>query len=281
MSERNPFQQNQLGPLPCEEWEAMLADALDGTLAAKDAAVFTAHGKDCPLCAEMLAEAKQGLEWMRFLHEEPPAPADLVSKILGRTSGAALPQLAVAGAAQPMAPQISHFAMRRAFRDSRMLMTAAMAFFSIALTLNLIGVRLDTLRIADLKPSALQSAITHQFWDTQKRLVSYYENIRLVYEVESRMRELRQDVESEQKAQPPKDNKQQTSPHGDPHKTGGKLQTPKNLIPPQTVIWGQPVLARLDRPMNDTVRLPHNEKGVEVKVLAVKKEADQAERSLA
>ena len=167
MSERNPFQQNpaqphEKGSLPCEEWEALLADALDGTLAAEDAAVFTAHGNDCPMCAEMLAQAKQGQEWMRFLQEEPPAPADLVSKILGRTSGATLPQLAVAGAVQPMAPQISHFAMRRSFRDSRMLMTAAMAFFSIALTLNLIGVRLDSLSMADLKPSTLQMNIARQ-----------------------------------------------------------------------------------------------------------------------
>src|ERR1700733_8810228 len=286
MSERNPFQQNpalqqQNGPLPCEEWEALLVDALDGTLAAEDTAVFTAHGTDCPMCAEMLAQAKQGQEWMRFLQEEPPAPVDLVSKILGRTSGATLPQLAVAGAVQPMAPQISHFAMRRSFRDSRMLMTAAMAFFSIALTLNLIGVRLDSLSMADLKPSTLQMNIARQFYGARKQMVSYYENIRFVYEVESKMRELRQDADSEQKTQPRRDEKQQPSPQGDGHKTGGRLQSPKNLIPPKTVIWGQPTLASLDRPIDGAARMPHDEKRVEVTVLAVKRKADQAERSLA
>jgi hypothetical protein len=286
MSERNPFQQNpaqphEKGSLPCEEWEALLADALDGTLAAEDAAVFTAHGNDCPMCAEMLAQAKQGQEWMRFLQEEPPAPADLVSKILGRTSGATLPQLAVAGAVQPMAPQISHFAMRRSFRDSRMLMTAAMAFFSIALTLNLIGVRLDSLSMADLKPSTLQMNIARQFYGARKQMVSYYENIRFVYEVESKMRELRQDADSEQKTQPRRDEKQQPSPQGDGHKTGGRLQSPKNLMPPKTVIWGQPTLASLDRPIDGAASMPHDEKRVEVTVLAVKRKADQAERSLA
>jgi hypothetical protein len=153
MSERNPFQQNQKGPLQCEEWEALLVDALDGTLRAEDTAVFTAHGKDCPMCAEMLARAKQGQEWMKFLQEEPQVPADLVARILDRTSGASLPQLAIAGAAQTVPQPMAHFTTRRTFRDARMLMTAAMAFFSIALTLNLIGVRLDTLRMADLKPS--------------------------------------------------------------------------------------------------------------------------------
>ena len=67
MSERNPFQQNpaqphEKGSLACEEWEALLVDALDGTLAVEDAAVFTTHGNECPMCAEMLAQAKQGQE---------------------------------------------------------------------------------------------------------------------------------------------------------------------------------------------------------------------------
>jgi hypothetical protein len=289
MSERNPFQQNQKGLLQCEEWEALLVDALDGTLRAEDTAAFTVHGKDCPMCAEMLAKAKQGQEWMKFLQEEPPVPADLVSRILDRTSGASLPQLAAAGAVQPIPQPMAHFTTRRTFRDARMLMTAAMAFFSIALTLNLIGVRLDTLRMADLKPSALQTTIARQFYGAKKQMVSYYENIRLVYEVESKMRELRRDADSEQNAQPRKEEKQQSNPQGDGHKTGGKLQGPKNLIPPKTVIWGQPVLASLDRTggFNDTgagvAQTPCKESFVEVNEVVIRKETDQAEaeRSLA
>jgi hypothetical protein len=286
MSERNPFQQNQppshhQGALQCEEWEALLADALDGTLRAEDTALFNSHGKDCPLCAEMLAQAKQGQEWMTFLHEELPVPADLVSRILDRTSGASLPQLALAGAAQPIAQPMAHFTMRRTFRDARILMTAAMAFFSLALTLSMAGIRLDSLRMADLKPSALQTTIARQFYGYKKQMVSYYENIRLVYEVESKMRELRRDAESEQNAQPRKDQKQQSTPQSDGHKTGGRLQTPNTLSSPKTVIWGQPVLARLDRPRIGIAQKLCAEKFVEVNELVVKEEADQAERSLA
>ena len=40
----------------------------------------------------------------------------------------------------------------RRFAEPRLLMTAAMAFFSIALTLNLTGVRLSAVRLADLRP---------------------------------------------------------------------------------------------------------------------------------
>jgi hypothetical protein len=279
MSERNPFQQNQKGPLQCEEWEALLVDALDGTLKAEDSAVFAAHGKDCPMCAEMLARAKQGQEWMKFLHEEPPVPVDLVSRILDRTSGASLPQLAVAGVAQPIPQPMVHFTSRRTFRDARMLMTAAMAFFSFALTLSLMGFRLDTMRMADLKPSALQTTIARQFYGYKKQMVSYYENIRLVYEVESKMRELRRDSETEQPAQPRKDEKPPSNPQGDGHKTGGKLQTPKHFESPRAVFWGEPMRVRLDR-QNGTAQKLREEKSAEVNELVIGN-ADQAERSLA
>src|SRR5579884_1452890 len=238
MSERNPFRQNSGGPLDCETWEALLADALDGTLSARDQAAFTAHSQDCAICAEMLAQAKQGQEWMRFLHEEPDAPGDLISKILGRTSGATLPQLAVAGGGvQPIAPHIAQIAMRRAFRDSRLMMTVAMAFFSIALTLNLIGVNLKGVRLADLKPSALQTTIARQFYGAKKQMVSYYENLRLVYELESKVRELRRDAETEQQPQKEQKNDKQS------HKNGGKVQSPQNVIVPADVLRGQKVLA--------------------------------------
>jgi hypothetical protein len=239
MSERNPFRQNTGGPLECEEWEALLADALDGTLSSHDEAAFSAHSQDCAACAEMLAQAKQGQEWMRFLHEEPAAPSDLVTKILGRTSGASLPQLAVAGGgAQPIAPHIAQIAMRRAFRDSRLMMTVAMAFFSIALTLNLIGVNLKGVRLADLKPSVLQTTIARQFYGAKKQMVSYYENLRLVYELESKVRELRRDAETEQ--QPQKNDKQS-------HKNGGRVVTPKEAAPSADVVQGKEVLASVEK----------------------------------
>lgn len=275
MSERNPFQQNpKEQQLPCEEWEALLVDALDGTLEAVDKAAFDTHGRDCPLCAEMLAQAKQGREWMQFLQEEPPVPADLVSRILDRTSGASLPQLAVAGAV-PVTLPVAHFTMRRSFKDARMLMTAAMAFFSIALTLNMLGIRIDTLRMADLKPSTMQMNIARQFYGAKKQMVSYYENLRLVYEVESKMREFRQDVNTEQNTQPSKDEKQKSNPAGDAHKNGGRLSTPKAPVTPQAVFYGEPLRASLESPQS-FVEVRSNE----VQEVVVEQEADQAERSL-
>jgi len=65
----------------------------------------------------------------------------------------------------------------------RFAMTAAMAFFSIALTMDLTGVHPTSLRASDLRPSSLQ----RDFIDADARVVRYYEGLRVVYELESRV----------------------------------------------------------------------------------------------
>ncbi|MFL6427271.1 MAG: anti-sigma factor family protein [Acidobacteriaceae bacterium] len=182
--------------LSCEAWEAMLADALDGTLDARDAEAFDAHSKGCAAgCGELLEEAKRGTEWLRFLRETPEAPEGLLEKILVGTSGVPnTPQLAASGAvALPQQPWlgVSVGVLQRHVMESRILMTLAMAFFSIALTLNLTGVRLNQLKLSDLSPSALATSVSHQFYTTSGHLMRYYSNMRIVYELESRVNEMR------------------------------------------------------------------------------------------
>lgn len=220
--------------LSCEAWEAMLADALDGTLDARDAAAFEAHSRSCGAgCAELLEEAKRGTEWLRFLHETPEAPQGLLEKILAGTTGLGDGQqpLAIAGApAIPSQPWlgVSIGVLQRHVMESRILMTLAMAFFSIALTLNLTGVRLNQLKLSDLRPSALATSLSHQYFTTWGHLNRYYSNLRIVYELESRVNEMRQNTStpaSRPVQQQPQPQKQQ--PQGQPSnggKPGGSAQ---------------------------------------------------------
>ena len=259
MSERNPFEQHPKGleridragrELRCEEWEALLADALDGVMPASDGASFEAHSKECEACAGLLAQSRQGQEWMRFLHHEPEMPADLMERILGRTSGAVAERpLAVYGAPIPAGgAHVLVLPRRRFVWDTRLMMTAAMAFFSIALTLNLAGVRLTDLRLSDLTPANLENSLTRGFYGAKTQVVRYYDNLRFVYEVESKMRELRRDEDAQRPAPLP----QQKAPapqNADPsgtkpangHKNGGKLE-PAPGVPPD-VIFGRKMLA--------------------------------------
>jgi hypothetical protein len=191
------------GALRCDDWEAMLTDALDRQLGARDQSAFDAHAAGCAGCADLLAHARQGQEWLGYLHGEPDVPAGLVSKILDKTARAgAIPVPVIAGAAQGTgAAAISR---RRSFQETRLLMTVAMAFFSIAVTLNMAGVKLTSLRLADLRPSQIGGTISRQFYAGWGSVVKFYDNARFVYQLESKMRELRRDSETAQPAPPKK-----------------------------------------------------------------------------
>jgi Putative zinc-finger len=250
--------------LSCEAWEQMLTDALDGTLSASDAEAFAAHSKGCAAgCGELLEEAKRGGEWLRFLRETPEAPEGLLEKILVGTSGLNVTQqpLVTAGGAAviPHQPWLgaSVALLQRHVAESRILMTLAMAFFSIALTLNLTGVRLNQLKLSDLSPSALATSLSHQYYTTSAHLTRYYLNLRIVYELESRVNEMMPKSNSAPAAQPatqqqpaqqqPQQKPQQKSsgkPGGSAHKAGSEAAPEQGQRGEEPPI---PVLAKLEQ----------------------------------
>ena len=187
----------------CGQWETLLADALDGQLRPEDEAFFSAHKADCPACAALFEEARRGREWLEFLSPEPVVPAGLLDKILAQTGPGQVEGYGlIAGGsnvlAMPPAWQRPGFAGQvRRFAEPRLLMTAAMAFFSIALTLNLTGVKLGNLRVSDLRPTAVRSLVERRLTMASTPIIRYYDHLRFVYEVQSRMRELRRTTEGE------------------------------------------------------------------------------------
>ncbi|ADV83911.1 anti-sigma factor family protein [Terriglobus saanensis] len=208
MADKTQFGGQQRGStegLTCANCERLLMDALDGMLTAEEQAAFDLHLIHCSACASKVADARRGAAWMEMLKDAPPEPPDtLVNRILSQTSGMN-PGLAVAGAqaqAIPASGKVLAFRPRfavgaqsfvRMAMQPRLAMTAAMAFFSVALTLNLVGVRVTKIRLADLKPSSLRRS----FYQTNAHVVRYYDNLRVVYELESRVRDLQRDNDRE------------------------------------------------------------------------------------
>lgn len=205
------------GTPACGEWEMLLADALDGLLKPEEEVRFLAHKAACPACAALYEAARKGREWLEFLSPDPEPPEGLLEKILATTGPgravSGLPVPAMAGGVPSFVPpawqQPGFLARTRASVQPRMLLTAAMAFFSIALTLNLAGVRLSSLRLADLRPRAMRSYMERQLTMASVPIVRYYDHLRFVYEVEARVRELRGDAGDEGKGGEPQ---QQTQP---------------------------------------------------------------------
>jgi len=72
-------------------------------------------------------------------------------------------------------------------RQPRFMMSFGMIFFSFSLALSIAGVKPADVAKVDLRPAALR----HAYNDAQIKVVKFYDNIRFVYEIESKVRELK------------------------------------------------------------------------------------------
>ena len=169
----------------CGLWETLLADALDGLLRPEDEATFTSHMAVCPACTALFEEAQRGREWLGFLTTEPEVPEGLLDKILAQTGPGQVEGFGLVAGSNvlPMPPAWQRPGLMgriRRFAEPRLLMTAAMAFFSIALTLNMTGVKLTDLRISNLRPSAVRSFMERRLTMASTPIIRYYDHLRLV-----------------------------------------------------------------------------------------------------
>ena len=72
--------------------------------------------------------------------------------------------------------------------------------------------QLSDLRLADLRPTAVRSFMERRLTMASTPIIRYYDHLRLVYEVQSRMRELRRSTESEGRATARQPAEQQPAP---------------------------------------------------------------------
>ncbi|HXS76969.1 MAG TPA: zf-HC2 domain-containing protein [Terracidiphilus sp.] len=191
----------------CGQWETLLADALDGLLRPEDEATFSSHMGGCAACTALFEEARQGREWLELLSPEPEVPEGLLDKILAQTGPGHTSEYKLATAGNVVSMPIPAWQKPgmmgriRRFAEPRLLMTAAMAFFSIALTLNMTGVRLTDFRLSNLRPSAVRSFMERRLTMASTPIIRYYDHLRLVYEVESRVKEMRRNSQLRQQNQ--------------------------------------------------------------------------------
>jgi hypothetical protein len=226
--------------LLCSDFDGLLSDALDGVLTGPRLNAFQTHARSCSACGPLLAEVEAGRNWLKGLTEVEP-PASLVTNILASTTGVDTQRLRVNVSAHQ--PQVTWLERLQAWasgamqpiwgtvRQPRFAMSFGMAFFSLSVALSVLGVKPADLRQMSLRPSAIR----HTYYNTQARVVRYYENIRLVYEVESRVRELKRNVapaepRSNEAAPAKKDHKDDTTQQPEQKQERNYSQTDSNII---------------------------------------------------
>ncbi len=182
--------------MQCNEFDQLLSDALDGILTGIQLDRFQAHARSCRACGPLFAEAEAGRNWLKGLTEVEP-PVSLVANILASTTGVDTQRLrAVAPVRQPRVSWLEHVQasflepMWAMVRQPRFAMSFGMAFFALSVGLTVVGVKPADLRQISLRPSAIR----HTYYNTQARVVRYYDNVRLVYEVQAAVRGIKRNL---------------------------------------------------------------------------------------
>lgn len=167
--------------MECADLEALLCDYVDGTLPPQRAASVHEHLARCPACRELVEDASRAVAFLRRLEPIEP-PGQLLTRLLFQVS------------TQPPVPRRRGLSALfggwlEPVLQPRFAMGMAMTILSISLVARSLGLPQRTLRPADLRPSAVIAAVDdrlHRAWDS---LVKYYENLRVVYEIRSRLSE--------------------------------------------------------------------------------------------
>jgi len=182
--------------MQCNEFDLLLSDALDGVLSGPGLDRFEAHARACKTCGPLLAEAEAGRQWLKGLTEVEP-PASLVNNILASTTGVDTQRLrTTARAQQPRVSWLEH--VQASFlepvwamvRQPRFAMSFGMAFFALSVSLTMAGVKPADISQISLRPTAIRRT----YYNTQARVVRYFNNARYVYEVEAALHGIKRNL---------------------------------------------------------------------------------------
>ncbi len=165
----------------CAHVEVLICDYLDGTLAAGIREEFAGHLASCPGCAELAADAGAAVAFIARASAAEPPP-ELLTRILHEMPG------------RDLARRRSLFHRLRAgwlgpVFSPRYAMGMAMTILSFSMIFKFAGIEPRQLRASDVDPVKVFASLddrVHRTWD---RTMKYYDNLRLVIEIQSRLKE--------------------------------------------------------------------------------------------
>jgi hypothetical protein len=212
--------------MTCAEFEVQLCDYLDGTLAPAERQALEGHRDQCAGCRQFALDVAGAMAFVDRAAEVEPPP-ELLTRIAfeiptGRTHAAKRPGLfsLTAGWFRPVL-------------QPKFAMGMAMTILSFSLLSRFAGFEPRQLKPSDLRPSAVWAATEdrlHKGWD---RVVRYYEGLKVVYEIQTRLREMREQEDERVKAEtatspaavkpaPQQSTSEQPNPPGSADRKGAK-----------------------------------------------------------
>jgi hypothetical protein len=184
--------------MTCTEFEILLVDYVDGAVTVDTRRAVEAHTDGCPGCREMLRDVFRAVSFLEAAEKVTPPP-ELITRIAAQI---------------PRGPVKDEFhrngLLRRMFSNwlqpvlqPRFAMSMAMTILSLAMVERCTGIRAQQIRPEDLNPAVVWNNLEEKAYRTWDRTVKYYENLRLVYEVETTLKEIREQQDAASASQSP------------------------------------------------------------------------------
>lgn len=168
----------------CAELENLLCEYVDGTLHGEQKSAVDLHLSDCPSCAELAKDAASAVSFMERVAVVEP-PAELVTRILFELPAARRAEHRVSGSvwkrfrAKWLEPVL----------QPRFAMGMAMTVLSFAMLGRFAGIEVRQLRPADLNPVKIWVSIEDRAIQTWESAMKYYDSLRVVYEIQTRLKD--------------------------------------------------------------------------------------------
>ena len=178
----------------CAELDILICDYVDGTLNTAMRATVESHLPGCAACRALVDDSREVLSFFEGVPEVMP-PQQLITRIINEVPAAE-------GASAPRKGGVGGwlFGWMRPMLQPRLAMGMAMTILSFSM-LGRFTAPVKQLKPSDLDPVKVWAAVedkTHRVWD---RTLKYYESMRVVYEIQSRLKDLSDQEASEKNDQ--------------------------------------------------------------------------------
>src|SRR5437762_1826357 len=177
--------------MTCGDLEALLCDYLDGALGAEALRGVETHLETCAACAGLARDSRQATAFLERVATVEPPP-QLVARILTETGSGRHGRL---GKAPGLRGWLENF-LAPALQP-RLVMGMALTVVSFTMMARCAGVSPRQFKASDMDPAKIWASLddrTHRAWE---RSVKFYEDIKFVYEIQSRVRDWTEQQEEE------------------------------------------------------------------------------------
>ena len=174
--------------MTCAESEVLICDY--ATLRSAERFELERHLADCPACAELARDSAAAIAFMERAADVEPPP-ELITKILFDA---------------PWAKEKQKSKSREWFRallspilHPKFAMGMAMTILSLSMLARFVA-PVRQLRPADLRPSEVWAGVEDRAVRTWARTVKFYENLKIVYQIQTTLKEWQQQTEEQKPA---------------------------------------------------------------------------------